>query len=65
LAAEVLAVSHRFLEDHIHPTIIIEAYRRALEDAVTILREKVAFPVDLNDEKEMIKVDAYFQTSIF
>lgn len=56
LAAEVLAVSHRFLEDHIHPTVIIDAYRRALEDAVTILRDKVAFPVDLNDEKEMIKV---------
>jgi T-complex protein 1 subunit gamma len=56
LAAEVLAVSHRFLEDHIHPTVIIGAYRQALEDAVTILREKIAFPVDVNDEKEMIKV---------
>ena len=41
LAAEVLAVSHKFIEEHIHPTVIIDAYRRALEDAVTILREKV------------------------
>ena len=56
LAAEVLAVSYKFLEEHIHPTVIIDAYRKALEDAVTILREKVAFPVDTNDESEMIKV---------
>lgn len=56
LAAEVLAVSHKFLEDHIHPTIVIDAYRKALEDSVNILREKSAVPVDLNDEKEMIKV---------
>jgi T-complex protein 1 subunit gamma len=56
LAAEVLAVSHKFLEEHIHPTVIIDAYRKALEDAVTILREKVAFPVNVNDEQDLVKV---------
>merc|ERR1719414_1589263 len=56
LAAEVLGVSQQFLEDKMHPTVIINAYRQALEDAVTMLEEKVAFDVDINDEKEMIKV---------
>merc|ERR1719384_133196 len=56
LAAEVLGVSQQFLEDKMHPTIIISAYRQALEDAVEILENKVAFDVDINNEKEMIKV---------
>ena len=56
LAAEVLGVSQQFLEDKMHPTVIINAYRQALEDAVTMLEEKVAFDVDINNEGEMIKV---------
>ena len=39
-----------------HPTVIISAYRQALEDAVDVLENKVAFDVDINNEKEMIKV---------
>merc|ERR1712045_657830 len=56
LAAEVLGVSQQFLEDKMHPTVIISAYRQALEHAVDVLENKVAFDVDINDEKEMIKV---------
>jgi len=56
LAAEVLGVSQQFLDDKMHPTVIINAYRQALEDAVTMLEEKVAFDVDINNEAEMIKV---------
>merc|ERR1719238_2356414 len=56
LAAEVLGVSQQFLEDKMHPTVIISAYRQALEDAVRILEDQVAFDVDINDEKAMIKV---------
>merc|ERR1712004_111413 len=56
LASEVLGVSQQFLEDKMHPTLIISAYRQALEDAVTMLEDQVAFDVDINDEKEMIKV---------
>merc|ERR1719312_1281100 len=56
LAAEVLGVSHQFLEEKIHPTVIIQAYRQALEDAATILREKVATPIDLKDQVAVRKV---------
>lgn len=56
LAAEILGVSQQFLEDKVHPTLIIQAYRQALEDAVALLQDEVAFGIDLNDEKEVRRV---------
>merc|ERR1719195_1612893 len=56
LAAEVLGISHQFLEEKIHPTVIIQAYRQALEDAVNMMRETVATPIDLNDKVAVRKV---------
>merc|ERR1711994_1206733 len=50
LAAEVLGISHQFLEEKMHPTVVIQAYRQALEDAVDVLENKVAFDVDINNE---------------
>merc|ERR1719238_2376651 len=56
LAAEILGISAQYLEDKMHPTVIIDAYRQCLEDAVTFLRDNVAEPVDINDESALIKV---------
>merc|ERR1719195_726368 len=56
LAAEVLGISHQFLEEKIHPTVIIQAYRQALEDAVNMIRDVVATPIDLNDKVAVRKV---------
>merc|ERR1712002_343320 len=56
LAAEVLGVSHQFLEEKMHPTVVIQAYRQALEDAATILRETVATKIDLNDAAKVRQV---------
>jgi len=56
LAAEVLGVSQQFLEEKMHPTVIIQAYRQALEDAANILREKVATPIDMENKAEVRKV---------
>merc|ERR1719159_1447662 len=56
MAAEVLGISHQFLEEKIHPTVIIQAYRQALEDSVNLLREKVATPIDLSDKVAVRKV---------
>merc|ERR1712173_424991 len=55
-AAEVLGVSHQFLEEKMHPTVVIQAYRQALEDAATILRETVATPIDMDDKVAVRKV---------
>merc|ERR1719367_1427580 len=56
LAAEMLGVSRQFLEDKMHPTIIIQAFRQALEDAVAILGDEVGVPVDMDDEAQLVKV---------
>merc|ERR1719339_231900 len=56
LAAEMLGVSKQFLEEKMHSTVIIQAYRQALEDAATILREKVATPIDMQNKDEVRKV---------
>ncbi|XP_040571987.1 T-complex protein 1 subunit gamma [Lepeophtheirus salmonis] len=56
LTAEILNSSMKFIEDNMHPTIIIQAYRQALEDTIDILKNKVATPVNVTDEKAMIEV---------
>merc|ERR1719414_1025570 len=56
LAAEMLGVSRQFLEDKMHPTLIIQAFRQALEDMVAILGDEVGVPVDMDDEAQLVKV---------
>merc|ERR1711913_189038 len=56
MAAEVLGISHQFLEEKMHPTVVIQAYRQALEDTSNLLREKVATPIDLADKVAVRKV---------
>jgi len=56
LAGEVLAVCQPFLEQNIHPTVIISALRLALEDINTILREQVSSTIDLTNEEAILQV---------
>merc|ERR1719350_155142 len=56
LAAEMLGVSHQFLEEKMHPTVVIQAYRQALEDAAVILKDNVATKIDLDDATAVRKV---------
>ena len=37
----MLSVAEPFLQQQMHPTVIISAFRQALEDLVEILREKI------------------------
>ena len=39
LAAKILGTSHQLLEEKTHPTVIIQAYQQALEDAAINLRD--------------------------
>ena len=52
LAGEFLSVAQPFLEQNIHPTIIISAYRQALEEMLNILKD-IAFPIDTNNDSEV------------
>merc|ERR1711953_291812 len=56
LTAEMLGVSHQFLEEKMHPTVVIQAYRQALEDAAVILRDNVSTKIDLDDAVAVRKV---------
>merc|ERR1719462_550972 len=56
MAAEVLGISHQFLEEKIHPTVIIQAYRQALEDAAVILADNVSTKINLDDAVAVRKV---------
>ncbi|KAF4519430.1 hypothetical protein B566_EDAN008657 [Ephemera danica] len=56
LAGEMLAVAEQFLEQQIHPTLIIRAYRQALEDMITILQEKISIPLDVTDRSKLLEV---------
>lgn len=56
LAGELLSASTPFLQQNMHPTIIISAYRLALEDMLQALQQKFCIPVDMNNEKQMIDI---------
>jgi len=55
LAGELLSEALPFLERNIHPIVIIGAYKKALEDALTFV-EKISKSVDTNNDEEMIKI---------
>ncbi|KAJ2949634.1 hypothetical protein O0L34_g15559 [Tuta absoluta] len=56
LAGEMLCVAEPFLQQNIHPTVIIREYRQALEDAVKLLQDKISVPIDMNDRDKLKEV---------
>ncbi|CEJ01107.1 Putative T-complex protein 1 gamma subunit [Rhizopus microsporus] len=52
LAGEVLAGALPHINNNIHPVVIISAFKKALEDALTIV-EEISTPVDINNNEEM------------
>ncbi|KAK0052002.1 T-complex protein 1 subunit gamma [Biomphalaria pfeifferi] len=56
LAGEVLSVAELFIHQQMHPTVIIAAYRQALEDILEDLKHKIAVPVDTTNKEEMLKI---------
>ncbi|KAF3275171.1 T-complex protein 1 subunit gamma, partial [Orbilia oligospora] len=55
LAGEILAQALPHLERHIHPVTIIQAFKRALSDALEVI-EKISIPVDVTSDEEMMKL---------
>lgn len=55
LAGEILAQTFPFLERNIHPVIIIKALKRALEDALAIVRS-ISKEVDTTKDEEVLRV---------
>merc|ERR1711893_394336 len=51
-----MSVSEQFLEQQMHPKVIISAYRHALEGLLVILKDRVSVPVDVTNREEMLKI---------
>lgn len=58
LAGEIMQTCQPFLEQNVHPTIIISALRHALEDTISILKEKVSKTIDASNDEELTKIIA-------
>ena len=52
----MLGVAEPHLANQMHPTVIISAYRQALDDILEALKTKISIPVNLDSEEEMIKI---------
>lgn len=55
LAGEILAAVEGFLEREIHPTVIVNAYFKALDEIVKIT-EKVGLPIDIELDSDIQKI---------
>lgn len=56
LAGEMLAAAEPFLQQQIHPTVIIRAYREALEDIIKHLQTDLSIQLDINNREKMAEV---------
>ncbi|XP_016072354.1 PREDICTED: T-complex protein 1 subunit gamma-like [Miniopterus natalensis] len=55
LVGEMLSVAEHFLEQQMHPTLVISAYRKALDDMISTLK-KIGTPIDTNIRDMMLNI---------
>ncbi|MEM3696850.1 MAG: thermosome subunit beta [Candidatus Bathyarchaeia archaeon] len=55
LAGELLSKAENLLDQNIHPTVIIDGYKKASEKAQEVL-EKMAIPISIKDDERLIDV---------
>ncbi|MDH5635598.1 MAG: thermosome subunit beta [Candidatus Bathyarchaeota archaeon] len=55
IAGELLGKAEDLIEKNVHPTVIIDGYRKAADKALETI-EKIAIPVDSNDKASLEKV---------
>uniref|UniRef100_A0A7E4VE95 T-complex protein 1 subunit gamma n=1 Tax=Panagrellus redivivus TaxID=6233 RepID=A0A7E4VE95_PANRE len=53
LAGEVMVSAQPFLEQKVHPTVIIQAFRLALDDMIKWAEDKFSKPIDVKNEEEL------------
>merc|ERR1712157_147283 len=65
LAGEAMEMAKTHLQDNMHPTKIISAYRSALEAMVEILEQELAMPVDMDDLEQVTSGEINIRNQIF
>uniref|UniRef100_A0A8D2JMU3 T-complex protein 1 subunit gamma n=1 Tax=Sciurus vulgaris TaxID=55149 RepID=A0A8D2JMU3_SCIVU len=56
LAGEMLSMAEHFLEQQMHPTVVISAYQKALDDDMISTLKKISIPVDINNRDMMLNI---------
>ena len=56
LAGELLAQTEQYLQQGLHATVVIRAYRKALEDCIEIMKTKASIAIDVKNRDEMLRV---------
>lgn len=54
LAGELMQAASPFIENEIHPTVIVRAYYKALDDALKVI-DNIAVPIDVNSDEQVKK----------
>ncbi len=62
-AGELLKAAEALLEKNVHPVVIVNGYKRALEEAVRFANEKLAEDVSIEDLETLKKIAATALTS--
>ena len=50
----MLHIAEPFLEQNLHPTVIVRGFMRALEDAIATV-DALSFPIDTSNREHMLK----------
>lgn len=54
MAGEFMTAARPFIERNIHPTMIVNAYHRALKESIKVINE-LATPIDIEKDEEVEK----------
>lgn len=57
----MLAAAEQYLEQQMHPTVIIRSYKQALEDIINLLEGPLSITVDKNDKAALANVVSIIQ----
>jgi len=55
LIAELLDEAFKLVEKGIHPSVIASAYKKALDEAIRYMKEKLAKKIDIKKDREFLK----------
>lgn len=52
MAGEFMSAARPFIERNIHPTVIVNAYTRALKESIKVIND-LATPIDINNDEDV------------
>ncbi|KNC77057.1 T-complex protein 1 subunit gamma [Sphaeroforma arctica JP610] len=56
LTGEMLSIAQPFLRRKLHPSIVVSAYSKALDDMIDFLENSISIDVDVSDKEQMLSI---------